>query len=53
MPQGLPAPIQMCDALSRNTSKLKQGDILLANCLAHGKAAFPSAAQRPVGERTA
>jgi transposase len=33
----LPAPIQMCDALSRNTSKVKDIEILLANCLAHGR----------------
>jgi transposase len=32
----LPAPIQMCDALSRNMPKLPGGvEILLANCLAH------------------
>jgi transposase len=32
----LPAPIQMCDALSRNVPKLAAGvEILLANCLAH------------------
>ena len=32
----LGAPIQMCDALSRNTPKLSDGaEILLANCLAH------------------
>jgi len=32
----LKAPIQMCDALSRNTPKLSPGvEILLANCLAH------------------
>jgi hypothetical protein len=32
----LDAPIQMCDALSRNTPKLSDGaEILLANCLAH------------------
>jgi transposase len=32
----LSAPIQMCDALSRNTPKLSPGvEILLANCLAH------------------
>lgn len=31
----LPAPIQMCDALSRNTPK--GVEILLANCLAHGR----------------
>ena len=34
----LPAPIQMCDALSRNVPKLSAGvEILLANCLAHGR----------------
>jgi len=34
----LPAPIQMCDALSRNVPKLPGGvEILLANCLAHGR----------------
>jgi transposase len=32
----LPAPIQMCDALSRNVPKLSAGvEVLLANCLAH------------------
>ena len=31
----LPPPIQMCDALSRNTSK--STETLLANCLAHGR----------------
>jgi transposase len=31
-------PIQMCDALSRNAPKLAAGvEILLANCLAHGR----------------
>jgi transposase len=34
----LPAPIQMCDALSRNTPKSKE--TLLANCLAHGRRQF-------------
>ena len=33
----LPAPIQMCDALSRNTPKLEGVEILVANCLAHGR----------------
>jgi transposase len=34
-------PIQMCDALSRNTPKLSDGaEILLANCLAHGRRQF-------------
>jgi transposase len=37
----LPAPIQMCDALSRNLPKLGTGvEILLANCLAHGRRQF-------------
>ena len=37
----LPAPIQMCDALSRNVSKLPGGvEVLLANCLAHGRRQF-------------
>ena len=35
--RGLPAPIQMCDALSRNAPKLAGVNILLANCLAHGR----------------
>jgi len=34
---GLDAPIQMCDALSRNTPKLPGVEVLLANCLAHGR----------------
>jgi transposase len=34
-------PIQMCDALSRNVPKLTAGvEILLANCLAHGRRQF-------------
>jgi transposase len=37
----LAAPLQMCDALSRNTPKLNDGaEILLANCLAHGRRQF-------------
>ncbi|HXE08540.1 MAG TPA: IS66 family transposase [Acidobacteriaceae bacterium] len=37
----LPSPVQMCDALSRNTPKLPEGaEILLANCLAHGRRQF-------------
>jgi len=37
----LPAPIQMCDALSRNVPRLPSGvEILLANCLAHGRRQF-------------
>lgn len=35
------SPIQMCDALSRNTPKLSNGvKILLANCIAHGRRQF-------------
>ena len=35
------SPIQMCDALSRNTPKLTNGvQILLANCMAHGRRQF-------------
>jgi len=33
----LDAPIQMCDALSRNTPRLAGIEVLLANCLAHGR----------------
>ena len=36
----LDAPIQMCDALSRNTPKLAGVEVLLANCLAHGRRQF-------------
>ena len=37
----LARPLQMCDALSRNTPKLSDGaEILLANCLAHGRRQF-------------
>ena len=37
----LPVPIQMSDALSRNLPKLSTGvEILLANCLAHGRRQF-------------
>src|SRR5215469_6825189 len=36
----LEAPIQMCDALSRNTPKLPGAEVLLANCLAHGRRQF-------------
>ena len=39
--QELAPPLQMCDALSRNTPKLTDGaEILLANCLAHGRRQF-------------
>src|SRR5579863_5733726 len=38
---GLARPLQMCDALSRNTPKLSDGaEILLALCLAHGRRQF-------------
>jgi hypothetical protein len=37
----LSAPIQMCDALSRNVPKLTAGvEILVANCMAHGRRQF-------------
>ena len=37
----LNAPLQMCDALSRNVPKLTGGvEILLAHCLAHGRRQF-------------
>ncbi|MGD0578114.1 MAG: IS66 family transposase [Bryobacteraceae bacterium] len=36
----LPPPIQMSDALSRNTPKLEGIKILPANCLAHGRRQF-------------
>jgi transposase len=39
-------PIQMCDALSRNVPKLTAGvEILLANCLAHGRRQFLEVAE--------
>ena len=38
----LKAPIQMCDALSRNSPKLVE--TLLANCLAHGRRQFTEVA---------
>lgn len=38
---GLPPPIQMCDALSRNVPKLAEPlRTLLANCMAHGRRNF-------------
>ena len=41
----LPPPVQMCDALSRNMPKLAEGmEILLANCLAHGRRQFAEVA---------
>jgi hypothetical protein len=43
---GLDAPIQMCDAASRNVPKLSEGvEILVANCLAHGRRQFVEVAQ--------
>jgi transposase len=41
----LPAPIQMCDALSRNTPKVAGVNVLLANCLAHGRRQIVGAAE--------
>ena len=38
--------IQMCDALSRNVPKLPSGvEILVANCLAHGRRQFVEVVQ--------
>ena len=36
----LPPPIQMCDALSRNTPKGTGVEMLVAHCLAHGRRQF-------------
>ena len=42
----LPAPIQRCDALSRHVPKLAAGvEILLANCMAHGRRPFVDVAE--------
>jgi transposase len=42
----LPSPVQMCDALSRNVPHLAAGaEILLANCLAHGRRQFVDVAE--------
>jgi hypothetical protein len=41
--QGLDKPIQMCDALSRNRSK--EFEVLLANCLPHGRRNFVDVAE--------
>jgi transposase len=38
------SPIQMCDALSRNTPKLSGVQILLAYCLSHGRRQFTDVA---------
>jgi len=40
---GMAPPIQMCDALSRNSPKLIE--TLLANCLAHGRRQFTEVAE--------
>ena len=40
---GLEKPIQMCDALSRNPSK--EFEVLLANCLPHGRRGFVDVAE--------
>jgi len=48
----LPSPVQLCDALSRNTPKLAEGvEILLANCLAHGRRQFVEVAADFPAER--
>jgi hypothetical protein len=36
--QGLPPPVQMCDALDRNVPK--DLEVILANCLSHGRRRF-------------
>jgi hypothetical protein len=37
-PDGLPAAVQMCDALSRNIPQVSEGvRLLLAHCLSHGR----------------
>lgn len=42
---GLAPAIQMCDALSRNHPKLGEGvELLLANCMAHGRRQFVNVA---------
>ena len=40
----------MCDALSRNTPKLEGVEILLANCLAHGRRQFVEVVENFPGE---
>src|ERR1039458_7604236 len=48
------SPIQMCDALSRKTPKLTNGvQILLANCMAHGRRQFVDVAANRSEERRA
>jgi len=41
----LAPPVQMCDALSRNTPKVDGIKTLLANCLAHGRRQFIQVAE--------
>jgi len=41
----LTPPVQMCDALSRNTPKVDGIRTLLANCLAHGRRQFVAVAE--------
>jgi transposase len=41
----LAPPVQMCDALSRNTPKVDGIKTLLANCLAHGRRQFVEVAE--------
>jgi transposase len=41
----LAPPVQMCDALSRNTPKLDGTKTLVANCLAHGRRQFVEVAE--------
>jgi len=44
--RGLSPPVQMCDALSRNVPHVAPGtEILLANCLAHGRRQFVDVAE--------
>jgi transposase len=44
-PPELAPPIQMCDALSRNTPKLTGVEILVAYCLTHGRRQFVNVAE--------
>jgi transposase len=44
-PPELAPPIQMCDALSRNTPKLTGIEILVAYCLTHGRRQFVNVAE--------
>lgn len=44
-------PIQMCDALSWNTSKLSEGvEVMIAHCLAHGRRQIVDVAENFPGE---